>query len=76
VFSVLSRGDDILDQRLRAFVSTQDCEFIAARRDSGGYHYHGEFVLPLPRAGTSSEEIDFAALRESLLNIARTCRAS
>ena len=72
VFRVLSKGDKVLDAPLRTFNSNHASEFTAMGNDSGGYHCHGEFVIPLT-AGTSNESMAFGALREPLLEIARIC---
>jgi hypothetical protein len=74
VFSVLSKGDEVLDNRLRTFNSNHEGEFTATSHDSAGYHYHGEFVIPLARTGPSNESIDYGALLEPLLEIARACK--
>jgi hypothetical protein len=57
-----------LDQHLRAFASTQGCDFIATGVP-GRYYHHGDFVLPLTFTGTRNDDIDFVALRESLLKM-------
>lgn len=69
VFSVFSKGDERLDQHLRAFPLTQRCEFIATGVPVSRYYHHGDFVLPLTFAGTRNDEIDFLALGEPLLKM-------
>ena len=74
VVNVLSKGNAALDERLRNFNSKEDIEFIATDHDSGGYHYHGEFVVPLKGAATSAESIVFDGIREPLREIGRICK--
>lgn len=66
VFTVLSRGDELLDQGLRRFASTRDCAFLPAGTQRGRYFHHGDFVLPIKLASGSDSGVDFASLADSL----------
>jgi hypothetical protein len=67
-FTVTSKGDDpLLDQHLRAFKSTDPCEFKALGKKWSGFH--ARFVMPLSFVGTSTNDLNFAILAESFLNI-------
>ena len=73
VISVLSKGDDRLDQELRAFASSKDCEFVAAGTTDAGYHHHGDFVVPL-KYSAKRNDVDFQALGGSLLKVRQHLR--
>src|SRR5687767_4802797 len=47
VFTVLSKGDDVLDHALRSIPSMDDCDFVPGSTAVGIYHHHGDFVVPL-----------------------------
>ena len=66
VFTVLSKGDELLDQHLRRFASIPECEFLPDGSQHGRYFYHGDFLLPVSFTGTHGDEVDFGALGESL----------
>lgn len=69
VLTVLSKGDDRLDQDLRTFASSAACDFVSSGRIDGEYYHHGDFVVPLTYLGQHGDEIDFRAIGEPLLNV-------
>ncbi len=69
MLTVLSKGDDRLDQDLRTFASSAACDFVSAGRTDGAYYHHGDFVVPLTYLGQLGDEIDFRAIGEPLLKV-------
>jgi hypothetical protein len=67
--NVWSKGDDRLDQHLRAFGSTNICEFVATGRPRPRYFHHGYFVIPVTFADARAEEIHFTILGRSLRSV-------
>ena len=45
--NVLSKGDEELDRRLRAYAPTTSCAFFPDGSKSPPYFYHGVFAVPL-----------------------------
>ena len=68
-FTVLSKGDDLLDRKLAHFNSTKECTYIASPFTSGdGYYYHGHFLFPLIFSG-NPVKINFQVLKEPLVRM-------
>jgi hypothetical protein len=72
VVTVLSKGDDALDNRLKSFESGQGIGFIAVTKPSGQHYCHGHFVIPLEGA-IQDDHLDLSRVSPSLRAIFQTC---
>lgn len=73
VVTVISKGDDALDNWLKSFESGPDIWFSLTSILSNRYYYHGDFVIPL-EAAIRDDQLDLSVVIPSLRMIFQISR--